>query len=418
MLALLVCAGCEPAQTTPVQTMALVLSNQGTYEPKQVTINTLSDAVAVKGSVLSLVGGARIVVDPNDPLLATNGGNLTDEQLAQVFIKARGIPPRASYVERGNVLWPADFHTWNMVTTYYNFEKAFEYFQGVGVPAAEMENATLYYFPFFALLDLSPNALVDNALFFSPVQAFMVLPFEQLQTVPLPMNFGVIAHEFSHRVFNRRVYEGRAFPEPLMQWSGGVSSPALNILKSLDEGLADWNAVGATCLSPYGCNTRFLSASLGPEETNARDMAMNDKCMTTGLRTAINGSVGDFTREGNEYRLGTVIASVLHHAAERTGQHAVLRRAVLSAYSDDTPGNPGLAQLISQNINTPYDFTLGAAANVILSHIGDGDSELNLRKEVCNGFIDQLQLPKSTMPACPLSAAGNNPALCPVLPPQ
>ena len=29
------------------------------------------------------------------------------------------------------MLWPADFHTWNMVSAYYNFERSYEYFNDI-----------------------------------------------------------------------------------------------------------------------------------------------------------------------------------------------------------------------------------------------------------------------------------------------
>lgn len=404
-------AGCEPSRTPPVSLMAMVLSNRGNYEPAQVALSTMTDVVGVKGTVMATVGGARIVVNDQDPLLASNGGNLTDEQLAQVFIKNSGGPPRASYIERAGVLWPADFHTWNMVTSYYNFEQAFLYWQEIGVPAQEMTQVTLYYFPYFEITSQSPYAIEDNALFFSPVQAFMVLPFKDLQTVPLPMNFGVIAHEYSHRIFNRRVYGGRSFPAPITVWSSmGGPSPGLNLLKSVDEGLADWNAFGATCRTPFGCSTRFLGASLSSGDTDRRDMAKNDKCLTDDIRLPLFESpISDFSSSGKEYRVGTIIASVLWHAAEKTGQRGVLQRAVLAAYNDENPATPGLAQIIDQNLNTPTNFSPAVMANAIMTHITD----LELRKEVCNGFIDQMKIAKDQMPACPASAAGNNPALCP-----
>ncbi|MBI3182230.1 MAG: hypothetical protein HYZ28_08810, partial [Myxococcales bacterium] len=292
-------AACGPSRKPPVDVMGLVLGKNGAYETRQITLNSVSDILSLKGSVATLVGGARIVIDSSDPLLQINGGNLTDQQLLDVFVKGKGMDPRASYIDKNGLLWPADFHTWNMVTTVYNFEKSFEYFQGTydGKPSGDLLGSTVYYFPSFTMTEVSQNPLTDNALYFPPIQGFAVLPFEQLQKVPLSINLGVIGHEFSHRVFNRKVYDGKSVPEPLIRWVGvSASTPGVNLLKSIDEGLADFHAWGVTCLGEYGCNSRFLAHSVNDEVTDERDLAKPDKCMTAGYRNAMTTlPVGSFT---------------------------------------------------------------------------------------------------------------------------
>lgn len=415
LAALLVTAGCGPTTGKDVHVLVLTLTSDGAYQPQPATLTTMTDVAAMTGSVATLLGGGRIILDPNDPTL--QGESLTDEQLAQALLKARGIPVRGSFVESGGILQPADFHTWNMITTYYNFEMAFLYFQKAGVPATELGTSTVYYFPYFA--DLSSgrsDPVQDNALFFSPVQAFMVLPFQSLQTVPLAMNLGIIGHEYSHRVFNKRAYEGQSIPAPLSRWGQGglVSEPQINLLKSMDEGLADWNGYGVTCLSAAGCNTRFLGASLPAAETDARDMAQNNKCMTEDLRNAyLTENANDFSNAGKQYRVGTVLASALYHAAQKfPTEQGALQQAVLRAYTDNDPKNPGFDQLINGNLATPDNFTLAKVADAILAHI----TEVQLKTEVCNQFMDRLQIAKSDMPSCPAAAVGGT--ACPALPPQ
>ncbi|HLL53212.1 MAG TPA: hypothetical protein VK447_06695 [Myxococcaceae bacterium] len=403
-------AGCGPDKVPPVQMMVMMLSPKGVYEPKRAALGSLTNVSAFSGSVATLVGGSRIIIDPGDPALAA-APNLTDEQLANVFVKAKGIPPRGSYVENNGVLWPADFHTWNMATTYYNFEKAFEYFQAIGLKTEEVGTSTVYYFPYYVALELGTNPIEDNALFFSPIRAFAVLPFNRLQTVPLSMNYGVIAHEYSHRVFNLRTYQGKSIPEPIVRWAGFTVSPGVNLLKSMDEGLADWNAYGATCISEYGCNPRFLGASLSQTETDLRDLSKPDKCLTAAMKKNIDQlSASDFSRQGFEYRVGTVLASALYHAAAKTGQRQVLQASVLSAYSDTSPATPGFAQLVVNNLTTPEGFNLPAVANSILQHITDP----TLKKETCSQFMDRLKIKKEDMKDCPTSTIVDK-AACPDL---
>src|SRR5690349_15229699 len=104
---------CGPDPVAPVSVMALVQGPQGSYETRQVELQTISDIVSVQGTVATLQGGARIIVDGSDPLLA--GGNLNEAQLVKVFTKNEGLTPRANFIEKSGVLWPADFHSWNMV---------------------------------------------------------------------------------------------------------------------------------------------------------------------------------------------------------------------------------------------------------------------------------------------------------------
>jgi hypothetical protein len=400
---------CAPSTTAPVTVMAMVLSN-GEYQPQQVQLTTLTDLISFSGAVAVLRGGADIRVDGSDPLLQTNNGNLTEDQLERIFVKNAGREPRGNFVGSGGVFWPADFHTWNLTTTYFNLEQAFLYFQAMGAAGEDIALAKVYYFPSFVLAETSNEPLKDNALYFSPIRAFAILPFNQLQELPLAMNSGVIAHEFSHWVFNRLVYGGRGIPEPFEKWLFGVT-PQINILKSLDEGLADYHAHGASCAAVgSGCDTRFLSASLSDYETAVRDIGLGPRCMTADLRYAINNSpINNFS--GLEYSVGTIIAASLHLAANgNPATREIIQRAVIASYTDGNSLTPGLAQLIATNLVLPENFTLASVANVILNHITD----TTIRADVCSRFMDNLQIARDAMPACPPAAA--NPGTCPLLP--
>jgi hypothetical protein len=395
----LVCA-CAPNVKAPVSVMALVLSTDGTYGPQQVQLQTVTDIVGLNGPTLNMIGGARIVVDPNDPLLSRLGPNPTNQQLAQVYLKDPGRDVSASYLEKGGVLWPMDFDSWNMATTYYNFEKASEYFQSIGDTPDELNGAKVYYFPYYAEVDISNLPIEDNAIYNSLVQGFLILPFQQLQAVPLAMNLGIIGHEFSHRVFNTRVYQGQSIPAPFLLWGNTtpvqiLNTPSLNILKSLDEGLADWHGVGATCLSPSGCNPRFLEASLGSDAANARDMSRLH-CLTPSLFNALHGDdVNTFISISGQYEVGTIIASALYQAAGSSNL-AALQQAVLKSYIDSDPNALSLEQLIPSNLNTPQNFTLEAVVDTLASHIDDAQ----LRTAVCTRLADRLSLDTTQLHVC------------------
>jgi len=417
--ALLLLASCAPPTEDKPKVRALVIDSKGTgYAPTEVTLNTVTDIVAMEGTVARMIGGASIRVDSQDPELLNAP---TEEAFGEAMIKNAGSPVKASYIDHQGVLWPADFHTWNMVTAYYNLEKAFEYFQTVGrVTLAEFgEPTTLYYFPSFILADSSREPARDNALFFPPVQALMVLPFDELQKAPLAINAGIMTHEYSHLMFNKKVYAGRRLPEALLAWSGSSPSPGANLLKALDEGLADYHGFGTTCRSPSGCDTRFMRTSFDDPSTVARDLADPNRCMSETLRLQLyTDNVSTFSGNGREYALGSIIASSLYHAAQSLGRHEVLQGAIVASYSDTAADSEGLRQLIERLGTNQDGFNLVSTSWVIVKHVNKVDPEL--ATAVCNQFIDRLQIPANLMVGvgrpCPPEARGGV-TTCRTLPP-
>ncbi|WP_342374689.1 hypothetical protein NVS55_25505 [Myxococcus stipitatus] len=411
-------AGCAPDPQTPVKIRALVLSGNGQYVPEEVELKTVDDIVGLSGTVADIHGGARIVYDSRDQALAEA---TTAEAFAAALLKGEGRDVAANYINQDDVLWPADFHTWNMVTAYYNLERAFDYFREVtNIPVADFKKPVkTYYFPEFVLADIQPGPLKDNALYFSAMESFLVLPFDQLQRAPLSINAGVITHEYSHRIFNLKAYGGSPFPEALISWStAGGPNPGANILKSFDEGLADLHAYGATCRSKNGCDTRFLSSSFhGPEQgplADERDLAKTDRCIDDSLRDSLrDSSLSQFS--GKEYRVGTILASALYQAGESTGQRDILLRSIVAAYNDENTATPGILQLTRRYLGDQSKFTMAVAAGAIISHVTD----LRLKEAVCNELMDHLQIPRDQLVGttnpnlCPPSAAGGT--TCPRL---
>lgn len=386
--------------------MALVLGSGGQYAPAQVELTTVEDITRLKGTLGEIRGGAQVRVSSADPLLATDNGNLSDEELRRVFVKDDGHSPSVNYVESGGVLFPNDFDSWNLVSTYFNFEQALLYFISLGDSESSLQGSLIYYFPDFKFLDQSRNSLKDNAFYYSPIQAFAILPFESLQAVPLSMNMGVIAHEFAHQVFNRRVFGGQAIPEAFKLWGSSIAvgaTPQINLLRSLDEGLADYHGFGTTCRSPFGCDPRFLQTSLSEEETNKRDISKTH-CMSDGLRLALNSnSVSTFTDLGLEYEVGSIIANAYFEAAgAKPENHAFFQSSVLTGYD-------ALRSFIDTNLTQPSRLTLGAMMDPFLQAVESPE----LRANLCTQFLTRLQIPRNDLPSCPASSVVTN--ACPTL---
>jgi hypothetical protein len=395
-------AACAPDAQVPVKVRALVRSSNGQYVPHEVELKTVTDLVSLEGQVVRLKGGASVRLDPEDPELQTAA---TDEALERALVKDAGRPVAASYItDDAGVLWPADFHTWNLVTTYYNFEQAWDYFrENVAVPVADLEPATVYYFPEFVIKEASDKPQRDNALFFSPAKAFLVLPFEELQSAPLAINASVITHEYAHLVFNRKAYDGRSLPDAIATWSigGGTPTPGLNVLKSLDEGLADFHAYAASCQTAFGCNTRVLATSFEGKVAEDRDLSKN-WCMSQSLREQLlDLNFSQFS--GLEYQVGTILASALYKASTLSPAHRQqLARSVVAAYDDTDPQKYGLAQLTRAALNDQQRFTLSQAMKSIVQHVTDRE----LKQAVCTKLATHLQIPLEELvgdDGCPAS---------------
>lgn len=408
-------ASCAPQTQPPVKVRALVLSSSGKYEPQQVELKTVTDIVTLEGQVVRMMGGAHIRLDSNDPELQSAA---SEEALHRALLKDEGRPVTASYItDDAGVLWPADFHTWNLVTTYYNFERAWDYFRTVvDVKAEELPQTTAYYFPEFILADQDSEPQNDNAIYFAPTKSFLVLPFKEIETAPLAINASVLAHEYAHLVFNRRTYGGRGLPAVISSWSlgAGLPTPGLNVMKSLDEGLADFHAYAASCRTAFNCNTRILATSFEGTPVDERDLAKN-WCMSKDLREQmLYNNFGQFS--GNEYRVGTILASALYKSIKLESDRQVLARAVAATYSDSDPQKLGFAQLSQAYLNDQQYFTLGRAARALVQHIPAGNIEL--RQTVCSNLATHLQLPLNELTegvdACPASTTETS--ACPKIP--
>jgi hypothetical protein len=410
---LLLLAACGPNPKAPVQVMAFVPGIDGQFTTTQVELKTVSNLLALKGSVVEFVGGNRVVIDDSDPLAAISGGlqNQSDEQRYEILVKDKGADVRGNFVDKSGVFWPADFHTWSMVTSFYNFERSYEYWLGVysGVDPKELQKIKVMYWADFKVN--STAGQTDNAIYFSPTKSFIITPFKNDQLIPFGMNIGIIGHEMSHRVFNEKALSGKGV-HPALGWNAAP----FNLLKSLDEGLADYHGFGVTCTEAAGCRPNFLAASISDTTTvTNRTMSRPDLCMNDSLRNAfMTFTPGQWVSAPELYKVGTLWAGALYQAGEKTGKRGVLQRALLDAYDDQTMAKPGIKQLIDTNLNTSTLFTMEAVANSIVAHITDPE----LKKVTCNELTTRLQLkcgsfPCDEMPACPATSARQT--FCPVL---
>jgi hypothetical protein len=320
--------------------------------------------------------------------------------LKVVVLKDEGGDVRVHFIKSGGVEWSADFDSINMVMLYFNLETSLVFYKLFGWTEAQAGVPDVYYQATFTEPQLSPNPIKDNALYFTPLQGFLVLPFATFQGVPLAMNLGVIGHEYSHYQLATRVF-GRAVSPPVYDTFGagsGTASPAANLLKSLDEGFADFFGTGVTCGAAFDhCDPNFLSPSVASVAAD-RDLSGKhclDQTLNTHLRT---DPLDTFVAGSFQYEVGTVLSSAMWRAANdgkvvaALGAKTAIQKSMQTLYAsldDADASNPGLNQILQQlkGANRPDLFTIDyTVADMVVRHAADPA----LGTALCSAFMDRI----------------------------
>ncbi len=405
-------AGCAPESKLPVEVMVLAFDYQtGRYQPKQVQLTTPTDLVALRGPVATLLGDAHFDESPDN--LKDVPATAPAAEVRAAITKSAGSAVHVSYIESGGVLVPADFHSLNLVTSYYNFERAFGFFESIGsLTVADFGTPDLYYFASFIEKTDPEN---DNAAFDPLLGGFVILPFEELQQVPLALNTGVIGHEYSHRVFNYRLFDKAPLPDPYYQWTeGDAATPGYNLLRSLDEGIADVFGTGITCSKDFEtCDPTFFGESLPLRYLEARRLdADPPHCLDEDLRLSMLNSGQTFLNEGQIYRVGSVLSGALWRAASdpkviaSLGSKGAARRAMFEtlyrAEAGGSDGQSGLRELVRRALSNQRLFRLDtdASAEGVLDAIVLSATDSSLKAALCSAFLDRFKYTVASIPAC------------------
>ncbi len=226
-IALAASAGCEPSGYK----ISLL-----TYDPESddygiriKRVETLENIDRLDGSATVLRGSASLKLD------YTTG-----------YLEWRQ-PPRSvafDWFESDGVIIPADFDSLAMISIYYSIELSKLFFEDLGFKSKILEKMPTYYWPSFDIVDENgPKSQKDNAfyLYLSPKErSFFILPFEQMQWIPMALNTGIITHEYSHAVFDVLVWDRNR------QIQDQMVPSASNFVYALNEGWADFVAVART----------------------------------------------------------------------------------------------------------------------------------------------------------------------------
>jgi len=295
-------AACGPSEVGDARTFLIYdhSPDSGDYELFERDIETLQHVGRAEGELARLRAGGQI---------QTNSSSRDSESdIADSIRITDDSEPRLDYSVRDDdtvVAW--DFDSTIMLTLYHHIERANEYFQALGVDESRMGKVPVYYdvrLQVFIPIDL----LTDNAAYAFTLDAFLIPPRLLFKDVPLAANRGVIVHEYSHLVFNRIVHDDARAPTYLAEdWP----EPAINRMRSIDEGVADIFA-GLQTDDP-----NFIGPSISEELFDIdRDLSKErhyDEDLKNAVETKTSSGGGPLSGEEqyNPYKLGSVIASTV-----------------------------------------------------------------------------------------------------------
>ena len=134
---------------------------QGIYELRPATIETLDDVQALRGEAATAVGDASIVLGGKKVVRAR-----TEAQLRDAVQDDPGSPVQAQYVEVDGILYPSDFHSLNLATAYFNFERTRLYALERGLSPGRLRGIPFHYFPEMRLGGSKAAPAADNAAYF------------------------------------------------------------------------------------------------------------------------------------------------------------------------------------------------------------------------------------------------------------
>ena len=237
-------ASCEP-DVVSVHLLSYDLqSDRYVFQVEEIT--TLENISRLEGRATRLIAGTRLTLD---------------YEKGEIRWQSVGSPVAMGYIRHRGVIYPEDYASMVMAAAYRNIELSMRFFEDSGMPQNLLPPLDTYYEAGIRIVDTAygdekKKHLEKDNVFYLPInerdRGFYVLPFSLFQTLPLAVNTGIMAHEYTHAVFDQLVYtplKGAFYS----QW------PLYNELSALNEGVADAFAVLITG------DPRFMRHSITPE---------------------------------------------------------------------------------------------------------------------------------------------------------
>ncbi|MCA1827292.1 MAG: hypothetical protein ABR567_01685 [Myxococcales bacterium] len=360
-LALYACGG---DLASPFSAVAITFDvNKQAFKLAQVRLNSLSSLRHLRGSAGDVTAGGKVRVSS----VAARASGATVESLRSAFIKTQPSQVEIAWNVLNDIVYPEDFASLELLSTYYNMEKARAELANLGL-------TTLPARPIVAHAELTNengiSPLPDGELYYAPMATFFAPATTAQQAVPPAFNLGAVAHALGHQAVEELVWGGTPLPSP----ETGTDNEARHIARALSEGVGDYLGV-AVSNDPHWFDH---SLQVEPAERALDQIHCSSQDMLDAL------PVDDATAPFDPYPLGSVIASALwEEASATTAQNT--SRGVLAALGDlGTKAASGL--------------TLAVILDTLAAHSPDDQ-----RADLCDIFFnrfEQMGIKAADLPSC------------------
>ena len=228
----IILSACGEAESPdePIRARILASEGQDGYKFRDVEFQTLRDVRPIKGDLAMVMGGA--VLSLNDDV-----GEIIASADPDGIYSEKGKGLDIDYVLDGGVVHPKDFSSMAGLAIYYNYERTYKFWEQYNnLSFEDFGFTTIHNNPVLQAESGSTSVEVEvkvNAAFLSGVRDLWFFKKSQLADVPIKMNFGVMAHEFFHSMFDYLV----ANKDPSF-YEGSVGNQ--DVLSAINEGLSDY----------------------------------------------------------------------------------------------------------------------------------------------------------------------------------
>jgi len=240
-------AACSSPEDKPGFVKAkLFTSTSSGYKLETVTFKTLESPEKLSSPLLELRGKAVLSVDEDieEKITSTNPDK---------FYSSRGGVVRTDYLIKDGVVYPKTYSDMANLAIFYNFEVTYTYWiENLGLSAADFGRTTIYNNPTIKFTSDKITGAVEpkfNASFVQGIRDFWFFKESKKAEIPIKMNLAVLAHEFSHSIFdvyfaekNTDFYSMKNRDQDDANSMATYGTPYDNefLLSALNEGLADF----------------------------------------------------------------------------------------------------------------------------------------------------------------------------------
>lgn len=280
------CSACGQKDPSKPYKAHIVASTPNGYQLTTVEYSTLTDPFSMEGDIGVILGDA--VVDA----LASGEDIIDPNKRDSIYIES-GKTIKLDYEVKSGVIYPKNFDSMALLSLYYNFERTFKFCQeNLGLTLEQFGISRIFYAP--RMRASSEGTTLEgtmkiNAAFLPGLRDFWFFKTSKLEDVPIAMNFGVLAHEFGHSIFDIKF----AKKEPAF-YNTGLSSNE-DELSGINEGIADFFSFVVTN------STSEFAASLAS--------AAKERTLPVSWTYSTLGSA---SCAGSFYCKGSILASALY----------------------------------------------------------------------------------------------------------